>query len=152
MTPDAPASHSLPIGPEGVAALIPHAGAMRLIDHVVSAAGEEVACTARTHLSPDNPLRVNGALPASAAIEYAAQAMAVHAALLRGGPPRRGFLVVASGVTWTADRLDQTDSTLEIHATRLASTGLGAQYSFRVSAGPDVEVTGTLTLSLEADA
>ena len=50
--------------------------------------------------------RVNGILPASAAIEYAAQAMAVHAALTRGGPPQRGFLVVASGVTWTKDRLD----------------------------------------------
>ncbi|MBI1358762.1 MAG: 3-hydroxylacyl-ACP dehydratase [Alphaproteobacteria bacterium] len=151
MTPSDPSIDALPIGPDGVAALIPHSGAMRLIDQVVSAAGEEVVCTTRTHLSPDNPLRVNGALPASAAIEYAAQAMAVHAALSRGGPPRRGFLVVASGVAWTADRLDQGDSTMEIRATRLASTGLGAQYAFDLSAGPGVQVTGTLTLSLEAE-
>lgn len=140
-----------PLGPEDVAALIPHAGAMRLIDRVDAVASEEVVCATRTHLSPDNPLRVNGVLPASAAIEYAAQAMAVHAAVSRGGPPRRGFLAVASGVRWTADRLDATPDTLEIRATRLAAVGGGAQYAFTVSAGTAVEVSGTLTLSLEAD-
>ncbi len=142
---------ALPIGPEGVAALIPHAGAMRLIDQVDSAASEEVVCSTRSHLSADNPLRVNGIIPAAAAIEYAAQAMAVHAALTRGGPPRRGFLVVASGVTWTADRLDATDAPIQIRATRLASMGNGAQYAFLVSAGTAVSVSGTLTLQLEAE-
>ena len=141
---------ALPIGPEGVAALIPHSGAMRLIDQVDSAASEEVICSTRSHLSLDNPLRVNGVIPAAAAIEYAAQAMAVHAALTRGGPPRRGFLVVASGVSWGADRLDGTGDSLKIRATRLASMGGGAQYAFLVSAGTAVEVTGTLTLQLEA--
>lgn len=146
----------LPIGPEGVAALIPHAGAMRLIDHVDAAASEEVVCSTRTHLSPDNPLRAHGVLPASTAIEYAAQAMAVHAALMRGerergGPPRRGFLVVASGVSWSADRLDETDAPLTIRATRLASIGGGAQYAFTVSDGGAVQVSGTLTLQLEAE-
>jgi predicted hotdog family 3-hydroxylacyl-ACP dehydratase len=147
---------ALPIGPKGVAALIPHAGAMRLIDQVNSATEEQVVCSTLSHRSPDNPLRVNGALPASAAIEYAAQAMAVHAALTRGGPPRRGFLVVASGVTWTADRLDGTDAPLIVTATRLASMGDGAQYAFTVETAaegvPAVKVTGTLTLQLEAEA
>jgi predicted hotdog family 3-hydroxylacyl-ACP dehydratase len=150
---------ALPLGPEAVAALIPHAGTMRLIDHVSSATEDEVICSATSHRSPDNPLRVNGVLPASAAIEYAAQAMAVHAALSRprgGTPPRRGFLVVASGVTWTADRLDKADAPLIVTATRLASMGDGAQYTFIVEdgaeGGPAVKVTGTLTLQLEAEA
>jgi predicted hotdog family 3-hydroxylacyl-ACP dehydratase len=147
---------ALPIGPEGVAALIPHAGAMRLIDRVDSVAEDEVVCSSHSHCSPDNPLRVNGVVPASAAIEYAAQAMAVHAALTRGestggGPPRRGFLVVASGVSWSADRLDATDAPLTIRATRLASMGGGAQYAFTVTAGPAMAVSGTLTLQLEAE-
>jgi predicted hotdog family 3-hydroxylacyl-ACP dehydratase len=150
---------ALPLGPEAVAALIPHAGTMRLIDHVSSATEDEVICSTHSHRSPNNPLRVNGVLPASAAIEYAAQAMAVHAALgqPRGdGPPRRGFLVVASGVTWTADRLDEADAPLIVTATRLASMGDGAQYTFIVEdgaeGGPAVKVTGTLTLQLEAEA
>jgi len=123
-----------------------------LIDQVDSAASEEVVCSTRTHLSPDNPLRVNGMIPAAAAIEYAAQAMAIHAALTQGGPPRRGFLVVASGVTWTADRLDAVDAPMAIRATRLAAMGNGAQYAFLVSAGTAVSVSGTLTLQLEAEA
>ena len=142
---------ALPIGPEGVAALIPHAGAMRLIDQVDAATSEEIMCSSRTHLSSDNPLRVNGVLPASAAIEYAAQAMAAHAALANGGPPRRGFLVVASGVAWSKDRLDAANAALIIHARRLAAMAGGAQYAFSVSVGNEVEVTGTLTLQLAAE-
>ena len=142
---------ALPIGPEGVAALIPHAGAMRLIDQVDAATSEEIMCSSRTHLSSDNPLRVNGVLPASAAIEYAAQAMAAHAALANGGPPRRGFLVVASRVAWSKDRLDATNAALIIRARRLAAMAGGAQYAFSVSAGGEVEVTGTLTLQMEAE-
>jgi predicted hotdog family 3-hydroxylacyl-ACP dehydratase len=145
-----------PIGPEGVAALIPHAGAMRLIDRVDAATEEEAVCSTLSHLSSENPLRSNGILPASAAVEYAAQAMAVHAALARGefapsGPPRRGFLVIASGVSWTSDRLDGTSAPLTIKATRIAFMGGGAQYAFIVSNGEALEVSGTLTLQLEAE-
>ena len=143
---------AFPIGPERVATLIPHAGAMRLIDQVDAAASEEIVCSSRSHLSLDNPLRVNGMLPASAAIEYAAQAMAIHAAIIQGGPPRRGVLVVASGVTWSGDRLDATEAPVIVRATRLASMAGSAQYAFTVSAGTDVEVAGTLTLQLEAEA
>lgn len=143
----------MPIGPAGVAALIPHAGAMRLIDRVDAVSEEAILCSTSTHLSPDNPLRWDGGLPASAAIEYAAQAMAIHGALTRPEQdmrqgPRRGFIVVASGVTWTRDRLDESPAPLAIEATRLAATSGGAQYAFRVS-GPELDVEGTLTLSLE---
>ena len=141
----------LPLGPADVAGLIPHAGAMRLIDRVDAVSDDLIACAARSHLSPDNPLRLAGRLPVSAALEYAAQAMAIHAALRRedGGAPRRGFLVVASGVAWTSDRLDTAGTELNVHAIRLATIGSGAQYSFKLTAGPAVEVTGTLTLQLE---
>jgi predicted hotdog family 3-hydroxylacyl-ACP dehydratase len=144
-------SIALPLGPADIAALIPHSGAMRLIDRVDTASEEQISCVTSSHLSPDNPLRSAGRLPVSAALEYAAQAMAIHAALTReeGGAPRRGFLVVASGVAWTADRLDAPGSELRVHAIRLATTGSGAQYSFTLTAGRAVEVTGTLTLQLE---
>jgi hypothetical protein len=57
--------------------------------------------------------------------------------------------VVASGVTWTGDRLDVAGTELTVRATRLATTGAGAQFSFIVNAGAAVEVSGTLTLQLE---
>lgn len=141
----------LPIGPDGVAALIPHAGAMRLIDTIEDVGAETIACTAHSHASPGNPLRTAGGLPASAAIEYAAQAMAAHAALSRGGPKRRGFLVVASGVEWSADRLDLAGPVLSIRAERLASTDNGAQYAFEVTDGASLKISGTLILSLEPE-
>jgi predicted hotdog family 3-hydroxylacyl-ACP dehydratase len=134
---------------------------MRLIDRIDAVSADSISCAATSHLSPDNPLRAGplragplragGHLPVSAAIEYAAQAMAVHGALSRRdeGAPRRGFLVIASGVAWTADRLDIAGTELRIDATCLASTDAAAQYSFTLSAGPAVSVSGTLMLQLE---
>jgi predicted hotdog family 3-hydroxylacyl-ACP dehydratase len=141
---------SLPIGPEGIAALIPHSGTMRLLDRIDAVSETELSCTALSHLSPENPLRSGAHLPVSAGIEYAAQAMAAHGALTRrDSAPRRGFLVIASGVAWNADRLDVPETELAVRIVRLAVNGGAAQYSFTLTAGPSVEVTGTLMLQLE---
>lgn len=144
---------SPPMGPAGIAALIPHAGAMRLIDEVEAVSENAIRCSSQSHLLADNPLRSGGRLPASAAIEYAAQAAAIHGALVLsgGGAARRAFLAVASNVSWTADWLDGGQGVLTVEATRLAADGSGAQYAFRVSAG-DVSAEGVLLLSLETGA
>jgi predicted hotdog family 3-hydroxylacyl-ACP dehydratase len=42
----------------------------------------EPSSITQTHQKNDNPLRNNGSLPVSALIEYGAQAMAVHGALI----------------------------------------------------------------------
>jgi predicted hotdog family 3-hydroxylacyl-ACP dehydratase len=142
-----------PIQSTDVARLIPHSGDMMLLDTVEEAGPEHIVATARSHLSPTNPLRGEAGLGASAAMEYAAQAMAAHAALTgQDGPPRRGFIVVASGIRWTSPRLDTAGPVLRIEARRTASVGDGAQYSFEVTDRGAVSVTGTLTLSLESAA
>jgi predicted hotdog family 3-hydroxylacyl-ACP dehydratase len=61
--------------------LLPHGSGMVLLDRVLSRDGETILCAADSHRDPDNPLRRHGGLPAMAAIEYAAQAAAVHGAL-----------------------------------------------------------------------
>jgi len=70
---------------------IPHAGRMCLLDEVLAWDANRIVCRSSTHRHVDNPLRVNGTLGAACGIEYAAQAMAVHGALIAmgdaGAPP-----------------------------------------------------------------
>lgn len=67
-----------------IAAHIPHQGSMCLLDAVREWSGEAITCTASSHTDPANPLRADGRLGAANGIEYAAQAMAIHGALLAG--------------------------------------------------------------------
>ncbi len=72
----------------GIAARIPHQGAMCLLDAVVDWSETAISCRAVSHADPANPLRADGRLGAAAGIEYAAQAMAVHGALLAAASER----------------------------------------------------------------
>src|SRR3569833_2628574 len=91
-----------------IAKRIPHQGSMCLLDCVEEWNEQHARCRASSHRSADNPLRAHGRLAAACAIEYAAQAMAVHGALLASEtyPPRRGFLASVRGAPLHAVRLD----------------------------------------------
>ena len=69
---------------------IPHQGTMCLLDRVVDWSDSRIACAATSHAAPANPLRADGRLGAANGIEYAAQAMAIHGALLRSEERRVG--------------------------------------------------------------
>jgi ABC-type Fe3+ transport system permease subunit len=66
--------------------LLPHQGAMFLLERVTRFDADEIECIATSHRDPNNPLRHSNGLPAHAAIEYAAQAAGVH-----GASPLRVF-------------------------------------------------------------
>lgn len=118
---------------DAIARLIPHAGAMRLLARVIMHDATSITCEAESHRDGDNPLRNTTGLPVSAGIEYAAQAIALHAALRKGaGPSGRGFLAVLSDVRWSRERLDDLPAPLLIQADLLADTGGGLQYRFSV--------------------
>lgn len=89
------------------AELLPHGGAMVLLDRVLDWSEGEATCATRAHLSPENPLRCDGALPAVCGIEIALQAAAVHGALRGGGTSRRGYVAVLRDVAWRVERLDE---------------------------------------------
>ena len=72
----------VPLDHAWIAAHIPHQGSMCLLDAVLRWDTQHVACSATSHGDPSNPLRQFGRLGAACGIEYAAQAMAVHGALL----------------------------------------------------------------------
>lgn len=134
-----------------LARLIPHAGAMCLLDGVLEWDGERVKCVARTHLDVDNPLRRGDGLHAVAAVEYAAQAMAVHGALTGAVDerPRVGYLAALRDVVCRVARLDTLDHELIISAERLMGDARNVIYRFAVGSEAEPLVTGRATVILE---
>lgn len=137
----------------GIAARIPHAGRMCLLDRLEAWSDTQVRCSARSHAEVDNPLRSASGLLAPCAIEYAAQAMALHGALLAapGTQPTPGYLVSVRNVQCHVLRLDDIAGTLQIEAERLA--GDGGQVLYRFSVGEKrgrVLVEGRAAVVLDA--
>lgn len=131
--------------------LIPHAGSMCLLDAVLSFDAESIVCIARSHRSETNPLRENNKLHAVCGIEYAAQAMALHGALLSANPsqtPRAGRLAGVRSVQLTASRLDDIPEDLAIHATQLMGDENSMVYEFTVEIPNRVLLNGKATVVL----
>jgi predicted hotdog family 3-hydroxylacyl-ACP dehydratase len=115
-----------------IAARVPHAGAMCLLDRCEAWDEQTIRCRARSHRDPANPLRSASGLLAPAAIEYASQAMALHGGLAAapGVPPRPGFLAAARGVKLHVPRLDEIEGDLVVVATKMAGDEQQALYRF----------------------
>ncbi len=129
---------------EWIASHIPHQGTMCLLDEVLSWDTNRISCRSGSHRSPDNPLRADGRLSAACGIEYAAQAMAVHGALLAGGTggPRPGLLASVRNVVLNVDRLDNLETDLIAVAERITGDERTVLYDFGVSAGGRVLLSG----------
>lgn len=106
----------------GIAARIPHAGRMCLLDRLLQWDAQHIHCTARNQGDADHPLRTASGLLVPAGIEYAAQAMALHGSLVAppDGAPTPGFLASVRGVQAQVLRLDEVPGELHVHAERLA--------------------------------
>jgi predicted hotdog family 3-hydroxylacyl-ACP dehydratase len=126
---------------ERIAGLIPHSGAMCLLDGVVEWDASRILCMSRSHRAADNPLRTEGGLPAVCGVEYAAQAMAVHGGLAGkiGGRPRAGYLASLRDVVCRRDRLDDLEGDLVVEAEQVVGDGAHVIYRFRLRVG-EVEV------------
>ena len=122
---------------DGIAARIPHSGSMCLLERLERWDAESIHCSTRTHLQPDNPLRTAGGLLAPNAIEYAAQAMALHGGLLaaEGSAPSAGFLASARNVRFSVARLDEVAGPLQVQARRLSGDTNQVLYEFAVKDG-----------------
>lgn len=131
---------------------IPHHGAMCLLDAVIEWDAQHIVCMADSHRRADHPLRSRGRLSAVVAIEYAAQAMAAHGAVLahRDAAPAAGFLAAVRSVRYGVDRLDTLDTALRCEATRLSGDARNILYVFEVSAGGRSVSSGRATVMLEA--
>lgn len=137
-----------------IAAHIPHQGAMCLLDSVVDWSPERIHCRSSSHTATDNPLRADGCLGAANGIEYAAQAMAVHGALLADPTttPRQGYLTSVRSVALHVDRLDDLDGPLDVRAERLSGDSTLILYQFSVEHGGQPLLAGRATVILDAAA
>ncbi|HEX6842906.1 MAG TPA: beta-ketoacyl synthase chain length factor [Stellaceae bacterium] len=139
---------------DDIARLIPHAGAMCLLDRVLDWDAASIRCVTRRHRDEDNPLRSHGRLGVLSGVEFAAQAMALHGRLTAGNAPapRHGLLVSLRQVVCRCDRLDGIDGEIVVEAERLAGGGSDALYRFALRAG-DVELlSGRAAVMLNAGA
>ena len=136
---------------ERIAGLIPHSGAMCLLDGVIQWDADRILCTSRSHRAADNPLRADGRLPAVCGVEYAAQAMAVHGGLAGniGGRPRAGYLASLRDVECRRDRLDDLEGDLVVEAEQVAGDGAHVIYRFRLWVGEVEVLSGQALVVLE---
>lgn len=117
------------------AGLIPHAGAMCLLDDVVGWDAATIHARSVSHVRVDHPLRSDGRLRALHLCEYGAQAMAVHGGLLAraaGATAAPGYLVSLRDVELCVARVDDLAGVLDVHAERLLGGDGSWQYAFRV--------------------
>jgi predicted hotdog family 3-hydroxylacyl-ACP dehydratase len=138
-----------------IARHIPHQGSMCLLDCVELWDQQGIQCRATSHRAADNPLRAYGRLGAACGIEYAAQAMAVHGALL--APPecsraRAGYLVSVRGTRLQVPRLDDIAADLLVEAACITRSESNILYRFSVSAAGRLLLDGRAAVVLDADA
>jgi len=123
---------------------------MCLLDGVLQWNERRAVCRASSHRDAANPLRIAQRLPAACGIEYAAQAMAVHGALLSRGPLRPGVLASVRSVQLRAERLDDVQGPLRVTAERLSGEGDHVLYEFNVACDAGELLRGRATVVLDA--
>ncbi|MCW8086855.1 phosphotransferase [Sabulicella glaciei] len=123
---------TLPGDAEAVARLVPHAGAMCLLDRVLHWEEARILCETARHRDPTHPLRRDGMLPSVCGVEFALQAMALHGALGQGAAQRRGFVSSLRDVALHVPRLDEVPGPLAVEAEALVAEASGFIYRFAV--------------------
>ena len=136
-----------PLGRDWLAAHLPHQGAMNLLDAIVRWDATTVHAISNRHGAPDHPLRRGAELPATAGIEYGAQAAAAHGALAAQGRSPAGFLASMRRVTFHVRRLDDVAGPLEIFAEQLGSADAGVLYRFEVRTAARCLVEGRVSVA-----
>jgi predicted hotdog family 3-hydroxylacyl-ACP dehydratase len=136
---------------DAIRALIPHAGRMCLLDQVLAYDPERIVCSCTSHTNDRNPLRTNDGLSAVHAIEYGAQAMALHGALL-GGAKRPGYIVAVREVQMNVDWLHEILGPVRVTAKVLMRDERAATYWFLLEVENETLVVGHLSVALTAEA
>ena len=139
--------------------LVPHQGAMCLLESVLRWDAEGIVCRAVSHLDPAHPLRAEGRLGAVCGIEYGLQAAAAHGALRErapggGGPAAPGWFAALREAELLTDRLDRPEfGPLEVSAALEAGGAGGMIYRFAVHAADGrTLLRGRATIALPAQA
>jgi predicted hotdog family 3-hydroxylacyl-ACP dehydratase len=126
--------------------LIPHQGAMALLDAVVSWDDATIHAITEASTLLHHPLRSESGLHVVHLAEHGAQAMAVHGALLalqKGADAARpGRLVSLRDVSLDSEYVDASKGRLDVYAQCLHAGDDSAQYTFRVEQSGQVLASG----------
>ena len=141
------------MNPWPIADVLPHTGAMILLDHIVACEAERIVCSRRLRAGASF-VADDGSLPAWAGLELMAQAIAAWAgchALAAGEPIRLGFLLGTRHYHATADAFP-AGSELRIEAVRHFHDGEGmGVFACRIDA-PGARAEARLTVFSSPDA
>ena len=147
----------MPLNREWIEKHIPHQGTMCLLDEVLTWNTSRVQCRSSSHRDRSNPLRSHDRLAAVCGIEYAAQAMAVHGALiasrLTASPKNEtvvGYLASVRNVVLYAARLDDVEADLIATAEWVTGDERSVLYDFAVSGNERVLLAGRATIVFNA--
>jgi predicted hotdog family 3-hydroxylacyl-ACP dehydratase len=132
---------------------------MCLLARLIEWDAQHIECAATNHRDLDHPLRTRRGLLSPVAIEYAAQAMALHGALIghaAGTSASPGFLASTRSVQLSVLRLDdlalpvndQLSDELRVQATRQAGDASQILYEFTVSHAERILAHGRATVVL----
>ncbi|MGC4061809.1 MAG: 3-hydroxylacyl-ACP dehydratase [Aquabacterium sp.] len=137
-----------------IEAHIPHQGSMCLLDAATQWSEAGIVCRASSHRDASHPLRSPDGLGITAGIEYAAQAMAVHGALLDKdmAEARAGYLASTRDVAWHARWLHDVASDLTIRAERLSASAANVMYLFALHGDGRLLLSGRATVILSVQA
>ena len=123
-----------------IATLMPHQGDMMLLDRLEDWSQDSITCLGWTPGVNAHPLReitADGAafLPASAALEYCAQAIALHG-ILKGQSgetgPKSALIAGLQNVRWHDAPLNEAHWPIRLFADAVGGLGdAGAKYAFR---------------------
>jgi predicted hotdog family 3-hydroxylacyl-ACP dehydratase len=130
-----------------IAQLVPHAGAMCLLDAVTEWDAAHIACTSAGP-GATHPLARGGRVPAIAGAEYAAQATAIHGALLEDAhEPRAGVLAKLIDVALHEAWFPAGGAKLTVRAEMLGRVADGCMYAFRVDSANEPITSGRLIVA-----
>lgn len=133
-----------------IESLIPHAGAMCLLEEVTAWDEDNIACVTQTHRDPANPLRRQGRLTMLHACEYGAQAAAIHGGLrarAAGQSAPAGYLAALRDVRWVAEDLAAVDGPLEVAARLVLGDADYCIYAIQISAAGQVLAEARITIA-----
>ena len=147
----------MPLDRDWIERHIPHQGTMCLLDEVLTWNTSRVQCRSSSHRDRMNPLRAHDRLAAVCGIEYAAQAMAVHGALIasrltasRKNEAIVGYLASVRNVVLHANRLDDVEADLVATAERVTGDERSVLYDFSVSGNERILLVGRATIVFNA--
>lgn len=131
---------------------MPHKGAMRLIDRIISVNEAEIHCLGVPHGDAGYPLRLDGILYTANLVELGAQAAAAHASTgdLKGN--HTGLLIGLQNVDLLTSIVTDCSDNLHITARQLHFDGNGALYDFEVSSQGQKYIEGRATLKMQGEA